>query len=50
MKPGFTLTDTPLLKRSHKLRERIKHLEQEMIMMQDKIAIMESEIKECCEK
>jgi hypothetical protein len=45
--PGFTLTDTPLLKRKQKLQERIKHLEQEMIVMQDKIAIMEAE---CCEK
>jgi hypothetical protein len=47
MKPGFTMAEATEVGKKIKLRkERIAHLNKEMITIQDKIRIMEDEIFE----
>ena len=47
MKPGFTTSEAVEVKKKIKMRQdRIKHLNIEMIHIQDKIRIMDDEIRE----
>lgn len=47
MKPGFTMAEATEVGKKIKLRkERIVHLNKEMITIQDKIRIMDDEIRE----